>query len=144
MTAEVPEPAVSEDDGSSGAVVAIPEYSWTSRATEVAAVTAVTLVTGAAADVYQSSPSELCPDTEVAPMRCHTLPAESVTAVMWLVVPVARLADSTSRSPAADGACRPTVVVVDDADWMSVGVVGGAGVVTTAAVLGWDTLFEPS
>ena len=63
VPAEVPVPAVSEDDGSSGAPAATPENSWTSRATEVLAVETVTLVTGAAPDVYQSSPSELCPDT---------------------------------------------------------------------------------
>ena len=144
VTAEVPEPEVTATDGSSGAVAATPENSSSSRATEVVAVVTVTLVTGAAPPEYQSSPSELCPDWEEAPIRRHVLPAESVTAAMWLLAPVARLAVSTSRSPADDGVWRLYRARRGPGGLESVGAVGAVGVVTVTGAPCWDTLPEPS
>jgi hypothetical protein len=52
-------------DVSSGFVAATPANSWTWKTIEAAeAVRTVTVVAGDAPATYQSSPSELCPDTE--------------------------------------------------------------------------------
>src|SRR5437660_12873853 len=73
---------------SSGAVVATPENSSASSAVFVAvAVLTVTLDVEPALAEYHISPSDKCPAVAKAPIRVQRLPAESVTAVIWFVVP---------------------------------------------------------
>ena len=73
-------------DTSSGELVAIPENSstWTAVLTPEASVAVTDVIDGELAE-YQSSPSELWPDTLHVPTLVQDLPVLSLTDVMWFV-----------------------------------------------------------
>jgi len=127
---------------SSALTVATPENSCTvSAIVEAEAVWAVTDATAFVLAEYHSSPSELCPDTNLLAMRVQVSPAESVTEVMVLVAPVYTLADRTRRCPAVDADVNAAVSAVDDvtsvadALWMSAGPVVGGGFTVSEMVV---------
>jgi hypothetical protein len=148
VEATVPEDAVvlvaaAPIEPSNGLVVATPANSWTCRATVVAPVVTVTLLTEAAFGAYHISPSEFWPATEYAPILVHVF-LPSVTAVIGLLAPVNTPEVSTRRSPAWLGAERVTVVVADPALWTKTGPAGLAGVLTFTAAVCCETLPAPS